>query len=30
MPCGAPLYTFSVAFLTIFADSNAESAIGTI
>src|SRR5207247_9999884 len=30
MPCDAPLYTLSVAFLMIFAESSAESAIGTI
>src|SRR5439155_10418411 len=30
MPCDAPLYTWSVAFLMIFAASSAESAIGTI
>jgi len=30
IPCGAPLYTTSLAFLTIVADNSAESAIGTI
>src|SRR5262249_878338 len=30
MPCGAPLYTTSLAFLTILDESSAESAIGTI
>ena len=30
MPCGAPLYTTSFAFFTIFAESSAESSIGTI
>jgi hypothetical protein len=30
MPCGAPLYTLRTASLTIFAESSAESAIGTI
>src|SRR5882724_7676683 len=30
IPCGAPLTTLSFAFLMIFADSRAESAIGTI
>src|SRR4029077_10997276 len=29
-PCGAPLTTLSFAFLMIFAESRAESAIGTI
>ena len=30
MPCGAPGITFSVAPLTSFAESKAESAMGTI
>src|SRR6267378_2680203 len=30
MPCGKPGYTFSVAFLTIFADIRAAAPIGTI
>jgi hypothetical protein len=30
MPCGAPLQVFSSALFTNFADSIAESAIGTI
>jgi hypothetical protein len=29
-PCGAPGMIFNVAFFTIFAESIAESAIGTI
>ena len=30
MPCGKPLYTFSVAFFSIFADLRPAAAIGTI
>ena len=30
MPCGKPLYVFSVPFFNSFADSGAESAYGTI